>query len=69
MRTFEMGEEVFSILMEWMQDREQLLEGRSMEALFITCKDGAPHRISVRSIQRIINKYSQCLDVNFGARI
>lgn len=66
MRTFGMGEEVFSILMDWIQDREQLLEGKSMEALFITCKDGTPHRISVRSIQRIINKYSQCLDVNLS---
>ena len=65
-RLFEISDEVFEILLQWMIDRERIVDGTPIDALFITKKGGDIHRISVRSIQRIIEKYSADIDIKLS---
>lgn len=65
-RLFEISDEVFEILLQWMIDRERIVDGTPIDALFLTKRGGDIHRISVRSIQRIIEKYSADIDIKLS---
>ena len=69
-RTFDLAEYVFEVLRDWMDDRQKLLDGKEdVNALFISCRNGVPHRLTVRGIQKVISKYSSVASVKVSPHV
>lgn len=49
---------LMEILEAWLEDREQILEGMEMDALFISKAKGGYKRLSVRAINQIVQRYT-----------
>jgi len=62
LRTFTLSNEVMELIRVWMVEREEILKGRQLNALFISDNRGVCSRLTVRSINRIVQKYSEGID-------
>ena len=58
-RKFELSMDVINILLDWLNDRERMLEGKKESALFIS---NERTRITQQSIARIVGKYSENIE-------
>lgn len=65
-RTFELDDKVYEILQAWILDRADIIGSQDIQALFITAREGYPHRISTRSVQKIVAKFSEQIDMKLS---
>lgn len=54
--TYFMGETLKQALLEWIEDREWILNGTECDALFVSARNT---RITARAVQDIVSKYSE----------
>ena len=59
-KTLYLDNETFGMLLVWMENRKQLIEGyQDCPYLFIS---NQRRKMDVKSIRRVVNKYTECLD-------
>jgi site-specific recombinase XerD len=63
-RTFQLDDGTFKDLMQWIEERKEILNGQECEALFITKWEGTYQRISSAALHKIYKKYTANLNKN-----